>query len=286
MIGHQQFERFGLGLRDHEDHHGLAGPGIGGEPPKIGNDLRVVHGHELLGDAVALGEGVRKTGRRRERRECRDPFAPGVARSQRHFDFGDDAVDAIGVHHLENVAPAQLDDAGMLLNGDDFDRKDGAGIGDLSPGAGAGAGRAAGDEAADGRVLARGRVEAQLVCGGRERAIDVEHARAGAETSGTRPVPDHLIEPGHIEHDPARERHRLAVISGSAAAHGERHPVPGAGRGEAHHVGLVAWHHDDVGALVVQCLLENRREPEEIAAFHPQRSRVFQNRNVAQVLTK
>jgi hypothetical protein len=146
--------------------------------------------------------------------------------------------------------------------------------------------RAAGDEAADGRVLARGRVEAQLVCGGRERAIDVEHARAGAETSGTRPVPDQLIEPGHIEHDPARERHRLAVISGSAAAHGERHPVPGAGRGEAHHVGLVAWHHDDVGALVVQCLLQNRREPEEIAAFHPQRSRVFQNRNVAQVLTK
>jgi len=83
----------------------------------------------------------------------------------------------------------------MLLNGDDFDRKDGAGI-EICPQV---------QEPAPAappamkppmvRVLARGRVEAQLVCGGRERAIDVEHARAGAETSGTRPVPDQLIEP-------------------------------------------------------------------------------------------
>ncbi len=190
------------------------------------------------------------------------------------------------MHHLEHVATTQLDHARMLFDGDNFDGEHRARIRDLSPGAGAGAGRAAGDESADGRVLAGGRVEAQLVSGRREGAIDIEHARAGTETAGTRPMPDHLVELGHIEHDPARERHRLPVVSGSAAAHGERHPIPGAGRGKAYHVGLVARHHDDVGALVVQCLLQNGREPEEIAASHPQRPRVFQNGDVAQVLTQ
>ena len=262
------------------------GAGIGGEPAKVGYDLRVVHGHELLGDAVALGEGVCETRRCRERRERRDPFAPGMARGQRYFDLGDDAVHAISMHHLEHVAPTQLDHARMLFDGDNFDGKDRARIRDLSPGTGAGAGRAAGDESADGRVLARGRVEAQLVSSRREGAIDIEHARAGAKTAGARPMPDHLIELGHIEHDPARERHRLPVVSGPAATHGERHPILGAGRGKAHHVGLVARHHDDVGALVVQCLLQNRREPEEIAASHPQRPRVFQNGDIAQVLTQ
>jgi hypothetical protein len=209
-----------------------------------------------------------------------------MARGQRYFDLGDDAVHAISVHHLEHVAPTQFDHAWMLFDGDDFDGDYRARIRDLAPGTGAGAGRAAGDEAADGRVLARGRVEAQLVSGRREGAIDIEHARAGAKTAGARPMPDHLVELGHIEHDPARERHRLPVVSSSAAAHRERHPIPGAGRGNAHHVGLVARHHDDVGPLVVQCLLQNRREPEEIAASHPQRPRVFQNGDIAQVLTQ
>jgi hypothetical protein len=209
-----------------------------------------------------------------------------MARGERHLDFGDDAVDAVGVHDLEHVPAAQLDDAGTLLDRDDLDREHGAGIGDLPPGAGAGAGRAAGNEPADGRVLACRRVEAQLVAGRSERAVDVEHARAGAEAPGARPLPDHLIEPGHVEHHAARERHRLAVISGAAAAHGERDTVPGAGRGDAHHVGLVTRHHHDVGALVLQGLLQDRREPEEVAASHAQRSGVVQDRNVAQVLTQ
>ena len=185
VIGHQEFEGLCLRLRDHDDHHRLAGRRIGREPAQIGNDLRVVHGHELLGDAVALGEGVRETRRGRERRERRDPLAPGMARGQRHLDLGDDAVHAIGMHHLEHVAATQLDHARMLFDGDDLDGEHRARIGNLSPGAGAGAGRAAGDEAADGRVLAGGRIEAQLVRGRRQRAIDVEHARAGPK----RPAP-------------------------------------------------------------------------------------------------
>ena len=139
---------------------------------------------------------------------------------------------------------------------------------------------------ADGRVLARRRVEAQLVAGGNERAVDVEHARTRTEAPGAGPMPDHLIEPGHIEHHAARERHRLAVISGAAAAHGERDALPGAGRGDAHHVGLVTRHYYDVGALVLQGLLQDRREPEEVAASHAQRSGVVQDWNVAQVLAQ
>ena len=187
-----------------------------------------------------------------------DPLAPGVTRRQRHLDLGDDAVHAIGVHHLEHVAAAQLDDPRLVLDGDDLDAEHGAGIGDLSPGAGAGAGRAAGDEAADGRVLARGRIKSQLVSGGRQRPVDVEHARAGAEAPGSRPLPDHLIKFCHVEHDAARERHRLAVVSGPAAAHRERHAVLGAGGGGAHHVRLISRHHDQFGALVLQRFLEDR----------------------------
>ena len=209
-----------------------------------------------------------------------------MARRQRHLDLGDDAVDAIGVHDLEHVAPAQLHHARLVLDGHHLDPEHGTGIGDLSPGAGARSGGAAGHEAADGRMLARGRIEAQLMAGGRERTVDIEHARAGAEAPGAGPLPDHLVEPRHVEHDPALERHGLAVIAGAAAAHGERHAMLRASRRDPHQLGLVPRYRDDLGALVLQRLLQDRREPEEIAASHPQRSRILQDRNAVEVLAQ
>ena len=145
----------------------IASPGAGnGQPLQIRHDMRVVHGNKLLGDAVAFGEIVRETRGRRQRRECSDPFAPGMAGRKRHLDLGDDAVHTIGVHDLEHVPAAQLDQPWLRLDGDHLNTQHGARIGNLPPRTGAGAGGAAGDKAADGRVLAGGRVEPQLMTGG------------------------------------------------------------------------------------------------------------------------
>ena len=158
-----------------------------------------------------------------ERREGDDPLGPGLPRRQRDLDLGDDAVDAVGMEHLEDVAAAQFEDARRFLDGDDLHGVDRAGIGDLAPGAGAAAGGAAGDEAADRRLLAGRGVEAKLPAARRlgmvaQRPVDVEKAGAGLEAAGAGLRPDDAIEAGEIEKQAAFERHGLAVVAGAAAA--------------------------------------------------------------------
>ena len=209
-----------------------------------------------------------------ERRKRRDPLRPGLPRRERHLDLGDDAVDAIGVEHLEDVAALQLDDARLLLDRDHLDGVDRAGIGILAPGAGAAAGRAAGGEAADRRLLARRRMEAELPAIGPERPVDVEKARTGLEPPGAGLRPDDAIEPADVEDDAALERHRLTVVARAAAAHRQRHAMARAGRGDPHHLVLGLRQDDEIGALVLQKRFQDRREPEEIAALQFDRRRI------------
>ncbi len=63
-----------------------------------------MHADELLGDALRRRQGVGETRGGFERRKSHDPFRPGMPRRERDLDFRDDAVDAVGVHHLERFA--------------------------------------------------------------------------------------------------------------------------------------------------------------------------------------
>ena len=63
----------------------------------------------LLGDPLGRREREAEACRVAKRREGRDPLRPGLPGRKRHLDLGDDAVDAIGVQHLQDVAAVELD---------------------------------------------------------------------------------------------------------------------------------------------------------------------------------
>jgi hypothetical protein len=243
----------------------------------------IMDADQLLGDAVAFGEGLAEGGGFSQRVEGRDPLSPGMGRRQRHLDLGDDAVDAIGVHHLEDFATAQFDQARLRFDGHDFDRNHRAEIVDLAPGAGAGAGRPACDEPAERRLRPRRGMHAQLLAERRQGLVDVEHIGAGFEAARAEHGRNHAVDAGHVEHHAAFQRHGLPVIAGAAAAHGQRDAMACASRGDAADLVLVARQHDQFGVPVFQIWLEHRREPEEVAAMHAQGRRIVIEREIGEI---
>ncbi len=220
-----------------------------------------------------------------------DPLRPRLPGCQRHLHLGDDAVDAVGVEHLEGVAAVEFDRPRNFLDRDDLGRDHCTGIGYLPPRARSAAGRAAGDEAADRRLLARRGMEAELPALSAparvaERSVDVQEPRPRLEATGAGRDRDRAVEPAHVDDDAARKRHRLAVVAGAAAAHRERHPVARARRRDTHHLGLALRQHDQIGALVVEHRLQDRREPEEIAALELQRRGIVGKRDAGKIATE
>ena len=71
---------------------------------------------------------------------------------------------------------------------------------------------------------------------------------------------------GQVEDDAALERHGLAIVAGAAAAHGERHAMPVAGRDRAHDLGLALRRDHGIGGHLVEPALEDRAVPVEVAA--------------------
>ena len=63
------------------------------------------------------------------------------------------------------------------------------------------------------------------------------------------------------------QRHRLAVVAGAAAAHGDRHALAVAGGKRADHLGLVARLDHQIGADVLELALQHRAVPVEVAAL-------------------
>src|SRR5439155_19338522 len=91
------------------------------------------------------------------------------------------------------------------------------------------------------------------------------------------------IESAHVENDAAGERHRLPVVTRTAAAHRQRHALFRAGRGGAEHLVLVARSDDEIGTFVVEERLQDRREPEEVAALQLERCRVVGDRDTGEL---
>ena len=86
---------------------------------------------------------------------------------------------------------------------------------------------------------------------------------------GTHTARPDLHDPGQlgqVEHHTAAQRHRLAVVAGAAAAHGQGDAVPVTGRDRPDDLGLVAWRHDGIGRDVVELALQDRAVPVEVPA--------------------
>ena len=70
-------------------------------------------------------------------------------------------------------------------------------------------------------------------------AVDVDQLAAWPDAQQAWALPLDAVQAGHVEDDPAVQRHGLAVIARAAAACRDRHLMAKAGGGHAHHVGLV-----------------------------------------------
>ena len=127
---------------------------------------------------------------------------------------------------------------GFSLQRDDPRRDDIAGLAHAAEGDAADAAAAAGDKAADlaAERLVEGCMRNSKPFGRVAASMSYSLAPASTRTSAGL-LPFDAVERGHVEHDAALQRNALAVIAGGAAANGQRHAMPGAGRGNAHHLG-------------------------------------------------
>ena len=95
--------------RDHAHHDALLAPHIFLVPLEIVvRDGRGDRRDQLGQDAVLDAEIVAEARRFHEIVEADDHVDPVIGGGQRHLDFGDDAVGAVGVHHLQHVLAGQL----------------------------------------------------------------------------------------------------------------------------------------------------------------------------------
>ncbi len=268
LAGKQYGERIHGVRRDHEEDHRLVSP----QELLVAKEIVVGHrcgdrGDLLEEQAVAIGEMVGELDRAHVvfgRDNDVDPVIGGV---ERDLDLGDDAVGAVGMHHLVELPAGQLEDPRTLLHGDDAQPKHVADVAKAAPVDRADAAGAAGDEAGDrGSRPGRG-VEAELLLALAGLAVDLSEDRARL---GHRPAAgDRLqrIEIGEAEDHSARQRHRLAVIAGAGAAGRDRHPQRVAGLEDADHLGLVLRRDDEIAGDVIELALQHRRVPEEVPAL-------------------
>ena len=106
--------------RDHAHHDALLAPQIFLVPLEIVvGDGRGDRRDQLGQDAVLDAEIVAEARRVHEIVEADDDVDPVVGGRQRHLDLGDDAVGAVGVHHLEHVLAGQFHHLRLGLHGDD-----------------------------------------------------------------------------------------------------------------------------------------------------------------------
>ena len=117
--------------------------------------------------------------------------------------------------------------------------------------------------------------------GARVVAVDLPSG-LDADTAGF--YRNHLVVTGHVEHDPALEGHGLAVISGPAAAKGQRDPALG---GRCRHqcdFFLAAGLNEDVRSAILQLRRQHRAIPVEVARLQPQLSFIRRGDDVADIL--
>jgi hypothetical protein len=76
-----------------------------------------------------------------------------------------------------------------------------------------------------------------------------------------------LVHLGEVEHEAARQRHRLAVIAGAGAARRHRDAEADGGREHSMTSASLFGDDDDVGGDVLELPLQHRRVPVEVAAL-------------------
>jgi hypothetical protein len=110
-------------------------------------------------------------------------------------------------------------------------------------------------------------MEAQLPALRQRLRFEVDQFHAGLDFKGTLVERNDLVHGRHVEHDAARQRHRLAVIAGSRTAHGQRNAALGAFARDLDHLGLALRDRDEIAEMLAELALEHGRVPVEIARF-------------------
>jgi len=90
------------------------------------------------------------------------------------------------------------------------------------------------------------RVHHQLLPGCERRGERARNQGAGLHANAARFHRDDFVVAGHVEHNAAFERHRLAVVSGAAAPHRHRDAPPRRGCGDGLDLFLGLRLHDDI----------------------------------------
>ncbi len=179
-LPHHFLKCFHEGSRDHRQHHAIgAVPAKGPQGPHHLPDLTAEDGDQLLDDAVGRGQGMGKTHGGHERREHHHRLAPGPGRRQRHLQFRDDAVAAVGMVDQVDAVPGQLNQTGLRFDTDHLEAQDVAAVAQDAVDAAANARMTAAHEAAERGDLAGGRMHAQLPAGRPRDLVDGREACSG-----------------------------------------------------------------------------------------------------------
>ncbi len=227
------------------------------------------HGDVLEQQPVLLGQMIGVLDRLAQRVETDNDIVPVVGGRQRHLDLGDDAVGAVGVADFLQIRAGEIEEARRFFHGGDAQADDVAEIAQAPPADRADTAGTAGNKSAERRGLVGRGMEPQFLAGDRAQfLVDRRHDGAGLGDDAALGDALDLAHGGKIEHDAARERHRLAVVAGAGAARRDGYAERVAGGERLHQFGLARGRDDDVGRDAIELALQDRRIPIEIAALH------------------
>ena len=215
----------------------------------------------LLDNAGGVRHRIAELQRLVEAAEADDAFHPVVHRRHADLDLQHQSVGAPHVVHLQRLLTAQLDQLRLLLNRDGAYAQHVAARRQRAVIDGANPSEPAAEQAAQGGAAEGGRHAAQFQACRSRRLVQVPQPDAGLGPRSSVARPHEGVVAAHVQQHAAVQRHGLAVISGPAAAHGNRHAQPRAQADEPADFVFAARTHDRLRALVCQLAFEHRTEP-------------------------
>ena len=156
MLDLQRFKSFQEGRGDHQHGDAFARWDAAFEMAEILLRYgRCHHGRQLFHNAIGERHGFRKTRGFHEAWEGHHHIHPIIGGCEGHFDFGDNAVRAIGVIGFFNLRTTQFQNSWYFFHGDHAQAQHIARFAEGTPHAGTSTGRTAGHKAANSRGALR-----------------------------------------------------------------------------------------------------------------------------------
>ena len=268
------------------DHHGMI---LRDHPLEFAHevgDWPLMHGRQSTQQSCFSRELRPKAQGAIEIRKRNDAGAPVPCWSQRHFNFRDDGVGAIGVMHQLDLVAADIEDARRLLCAHDFDCADIATVTQHAPHCRPNAAAPASNKPADGGRSDGGGENSQLPAFGARRSFHLRHigSRLGADDA----IFDaqDLVKLNHVKHHAAMQWYALPIIGRAATARRDGYAML---HSRAHRLGnlaLVARRNNDLRDMPSQFTPQKRADEELVATFAAKDHGIRRERDVAKILAE